>query len=407
MRQVTLECTDAIEQLGIWEGEIAIQTMATADTIITAIVAAAYTPPATAYDAGINVFPTSCERWAWSTGMSGQEPGRSQTPTEKVSALDRITDVCTADWGRFFIAGDGTATYYNRHRMPLDSTTELTLDNGMSGMGYVKEVGTIRNQVEVTCNPRDIGEVLEVVGQLTQRSAPILEATGDPNDERVFTIRFRDPSNSAKAIGAKDCLTPVAVTDMFATDDEAGAGTDESANVTIAATFYGDHAEITLTNTTASPVWVHRLRVRGYAVRARDMVTMTASDATAITAYGKRKLPILVPMMSWPENAQTLADHLLAVYKDPVNQVTDLMFVANDTATLLEAARDLELMDRVVVTETQTGLSAMVGHVNFIEHDIDGECKHIVKLNLETPYVLGTPFRLDTSQLDSGHLLIY
>jgi len=408
MQQAVLACVDAMELLDIFEGDIAIQIDAQADDIVNAVVNAAYTPPSESYDAGINLFPTSCERWSWSVGISGQESGQSRNPTETVSAIDRITDACTSDWGRFFIAKDGAATFYNRHRMPLDDSTDLTLNDDMMQMDYRKTKDTIYNHVEVTCNPRDIAEVVEIIGEITQtHQPPILEANGDPGDTRAFTIRFRDPSNRTKAIGGYSCITPVAGTDYITTDDEPGAGTDQSANVNVSETFYGDHAEIELENTNAFPVWVQTLQVRGYAVRSRDMITMTASDATSITAYGKRKLPILVPMMSWPEDAQTLSDHLLAVYKDPVHVVENLWWQGNDSQTLLEAARDIELGWRVDLTETQTGLSNMIGHVFAIQHEIDGECNHRVGISLETPYVLGTPFRLDTSALDSGHLLIY
>jgi hypothetical protein len=73
----------------------------------------------------------------------------------------------------------------------------------------------------------------------------------------------------------------------------------------------------------------------------------------------------------------------------------------------MEAARDLELLDKIELTETQTGLSALTCHVFALEHAIDQECNHRVTISVETPYVLGTPFRLDSSQLDSGDLLIY
>ncbi len=403
MRRVTFECVDAISILDRHEGETSIRISAYADDVIAEVVAAAYTPPATDYEAGINLFPVSCERWAWTTGTSGQESGRNETPTEQVCALDRIADACIGDWGRFFIKGDGTAAYYNRHHMPLDASTVAVLDDTMTEMGYRKTADTIYNHIEVTCNPRDIGQVREVLGEFSQSRATVIEA----NSSRTFILRFRDPYNTTRLVGGYNCRVPVANTDYQCTDDEAGDGTDVTASVTAAATFYGDHAEITLTNALAAPVWIQKLQVRGRAVRTRDMITMIASDAVSIAAYGKRKLPVLVPMMSAPEDAQTLADYLLAIYKDPVHEIRNLAFVANDSDVLMTAARDLDLMDRIEVTETQTGLSSMVGHVFALTHEINSECQHTVQMSLETPYVLGTPFRLDISQLNSGHVLIY
>lgn len=135
---------------------------------------------------------------------------------------------------------------------------------------------------------------------------------------------------------------------------------------------------------------------------------MSASDATSIAAYGKRKLAISAPLMNTQAEALALAEYLLDVYKDPVDCVEGLTFQANRNATLIAAARDLELQDRVIVSETQTGLSAVTGFIYSIQHAITANGRdHRVTLNLQTGYDPGTPFRLDDSTLESGHVLIY
>lgn len=400
-RQAVLECVDAISMLDRYEGEVALQTDVYADDLIEDVVAAVYTPPDTDYDEGVNLFPTSCDRWSYGPRVNPDNPGGAAV--ENVRAMDKILDCCTADWGRFFVKGDGTAAYYNRHHMPLEDTITLTLDNTMVAMGYRKADDTIFNYVQVTCNPREIGQTREVLGEISGDDPPRIEASADI----TLTLRFRDPSNTSRHIGGLSCLTPVATTDYECTDDEGGEGTDVTTDVTPTATFYGDYAEIKLENTTAAPVWVQKLQVRGYAVRAREPVTVTAQDATSIAAYGKRKLTLNVPLMSWTAHAQSLADYLLAVYKDPQHDVHGVSFIANSDATRLSFARDLDLLDRVSITETQTGLSAFLGHVYALEHVINSKWHHVVTMDLETPYDVGTPFRLDTSALNSGHVLIY
>ncbi|HUW32262.1 MAG TPA: hypothetical protein VM223_11670, partial [Planctomycetota bacterium] len=114
------------------------------------------------------------------------------------------------------------------------------------------------------------------------------------------------------------------------------------------------------------------------------------------------------PLMSSQADALSLAGYLVTVYKDPVDCIEGLTFSANRTATLIAAARDLELQDKVVVTETQTGITAAVGYIYSMRHTIvRGGKDHRVTLNLQTGYDPGTPFRLDDSALNSGHLLIY
>ncbi len=401
-RQCTLDCVDAISKLDRYEGEIALQTDVYANTIIKAVVDAVYTPPAESYQSGLNLFATSGDRWSWEK-REGGPPMRG--PYEAIRASDKILDACTADWGRYFIAADGTSTFANRHQMPLDTTIELALDDTMVAMDYQKSAGTIYNYIEIRCFPRTIGQVYEVLGGLYQDDAPQIAGSA----ASVFVIRFRDPSNPALTIGGKDCVTPVAGTDYHCTDDVEGEGTDMDASVTCAAAFYGDWAELTLTNASANPVYVQKLQVRGYAVRSNDPVTVVAQDAvTSIPKYGKRKLALSIPLISRPEHAQMLADHLLLVYAAPVHEIRGVTFFANRNATQMAAARDLELMDKVALTETQTGLSAVATHIYGIEHMIDHQTVHKVSLDLETPFTYaGTPFRLDISALNSGDVLIY
>jgi len=150
------------------------------------------------------------------------------------------------------------------------------------------------------------------------------------------------------------------------------------------------------------------LQVRGKAVRSREPVTVIAQDATSIAAYQKRKLSLQAPLISDPQQAQEIADYLLGYYKDPLNEVQGIAILANKDATWMAAVRDLELCDRVVITETQVGLSAWAGYIYALTHTIDHRYNHKLSFNLEEAYPLaGTPFRLDTSALNSGHVLIY
>lgn len=392
-RRATLDCVDATSLLDLFEGEVALLTNVYADDVIDAVVSAVYTPPATNYQVGINAFPTSSEGWA-----------HQGDATEEVKASKKIEDVCVSDWGRFFIAGDGTPTFYNRHQTPLDSSTVLTIDDTMLGMAYRKTVGTVRNHVEVTCYPRSVGATYEVLGRLSQQDAPRIEASG----AQTFVLRFRDAVNSKVKVGGLDCLAPVAGTDFLCTDGVAGDGNNENSNITPSATFYGDKAEVTLTNGAAYPVYVQRLQVRGKAVRAREDVTMVSTDATSITAYQKRKLPVRAVLMSDPPSAQALADYLLEYYKDPLNEVGGIEILANKDAAWMAAVRDLELLDRVVITETQTGLSSYAGYVYTLNHKIASRWEHRLTFDLETAFtIVGTPFIIESSTFNSGHVLIY
>ncbi len=404
-RRATLRCVDALALLDAEEGRIPLLESVTADTIIEAVVDTVYTPPATNYEPGKSRFPFSSDRWTSAAGLTVGPTANGQgrrPPTEAGSAAQKILDACSSDWGRFFISKAGAPTFFNRHHMPLDTAIELTLSDDMKRLGYSKSVSQVYNLVEVTCHPRSVGQVYEVLGRISQGVAPRIEA----GETQTFTLSFRDPA-TGDAVGGKGVLTPVSGTDYAATDDEAGEGTDVTASVSASLSVYGDSAEVELENTSGDAVYIQQLQVRGYAVRVREPVTMRASDGTSQAAYQKRKLPIDAPLLNSQHVARRLAEYLLDVYKTPRNVVRGVELLANRSAAFLAAARDLELLDRVVVSESQTGLSSYAAHVMGMRHTIPNKHQHWVSLDLETAYTVGQPFRLDSSALNSGHVLIF
>ena len=380
-RQAVMECVDAIALLDRYDGEIALQTNTYADDIITSVVAATYTPPATNYQSGINMFPTAADRWtgrllAW----EGYGGGAGSGVLQRVNAANKIQDACAGDWGRFFISKAGAPTYYNRHQMPFDTSTALTLDDDIVGMDYEMGVSDIYNTIEVTCHPRKIGEVNEVLGEMDQNHAVMIEASG----AEVFDIQFRDPSNNAIQLGGKTVVTPVRTTDFTVTSDEAGEGDDETLNVTATMAAYGDHATITITNDVARIVWLQpTLQVRGLAVRSLEPVTVLKEDVTSQGLYEKRRLRIDASLMSNPIHAENLAEWLLAYYKDPMHDIRGVTIFGNTNATFMAAVMNLELMARVVLTETQTGLSAQATYIYSMQHQISRGSIHTLTLDLE------------------------
>lgn len=402
-RNAVIECVDAMALLDIFEGRIAIQVNAYADDIISDVVDDVYSPPATNYQAGINQFPTSGEHWTINQALAQVGTGQAAVQ-ENARAAQKIQDACVADWGRFFISKAGAPTFFNRHQMPLYTSTALTLDDNMQELAYEKRVSDVYNWVEVTYLPRAVSEGNEVLG----RFAPEKAARIGPLETDTFVINYRDPINQAIAIGGISVLSPVNGTDYAVTDDELGEGADISANLNISFTAYADKAEIEIENTDASDdAYIQFLQVRGKAVRSREPETVVAADNTSINAYGQRKLPVKAPLMANNAQAQALASYLLDVYKGPQHIVDEVRILANKSDTFMKAVRDLELMDRVSITETQTGLSAFVGHIYRMRHVIASKREHWLSFALETPYdVGGTPFILGDT-LDSGHILIY
>ena len=400
---VAFECVDDMAKLDAFKGEIALQTDTRAHTIIAAVVAAAYTPAATNYENGVNIFPVAADRWSYE-GVTVNSGRRG--PTEMVTASQKITDATVSDWGHFFIAKDGTPTYYNRHHEVLDTTTVLELE-AMSRLTYQKSTWQVVNYVEVTCYPRTIGIVPEVLGRLSQTAAPSIATLATD----TYVLHFRDPVNQGIELGGLNPITPdvgdAARTDILCTDDPAGGGADVTGVIVVTMTDYGDRVELALENTGAGTAYVQRLQVRGYAVRSREPVTVIAQDAVSIAAYDRHELPINAPLMSSIAEAQALAEHILDYYKLPLDEVPSVTFSAHVNATLMEAARDLELLERVWIYEEQTGVEGYF-YIYGISHRIRDNYNHEITLSLLKAYDIGgTPWIWNTSLWDGPDVWVY
>jgi hypothetical protein len=108
--ECVIDCTDAMAILARQRIGVAHADSKAVDAAISAVVSAAYTPPATRYA---------------DNGDSLYHYGRSWQP-ERTTALDALREICAAVYGRFYIARDGTATYISRDDR-LDSSTPLAL----------------------------------------------------------------------------------------------------------------------------------------------------------------------------------------------------------------------------------------------------------------------------------------
>ena len=402
-RRALLRCVDRVSDLDRFSGDVALQTGVWADDIIQAVVAAVWTPGTTNYEAGVNQFPISGDITAGPLGWAGVGRIFVHGPQE-IRASDKIADACMADWGRFFVSGAGVPTFYNRHHVPLYASADFALDNTMTAMDYEMSDTEIYNYIEVTCHPRSISETYEVLGRIEQSHAPMIDA----NAATTFDIHFRDPSNNAIHVGGLAVIEPVLGTDYTVTNDQAGEGDDESSNVSAGIVAYGDHAEVTLTNAAAYPVYVQNLRVRGLAIRTREPITVVAQDATSIATYGLRKLALDAALLASDVAALALANYLLSYYKDPLHDVRGVTFFANRDAALMAAARDIELLQQVTLTEDQTGLDAEALFIYAIRHHITPPGVHRVSIDLEQPYAIGgTVALVDDAHVDGPEVVIY
>lgn len=403
-KTLALECVDAIALLDMHEGAIPLQFNAQAHEIVSAIISSVYSAPGTNYENGINSFPTSGERWSGLRSGMTLMP-RMAGPQEVINASGKLTDTAVSDWGRFFIDGQGRPTFHNRHHQLLNTTPRLTLVNQMHGMDYALEAMAIINDVEIQYSPRVIGGRGEVLGSLSPGRAIAI----DGNSSEQFTLRYADPANSEVRVGGYQLVIPLqSGTDFMVTSDEAGEGNNENGSVSINVDGHADQAEITVTNNVNRTVYLQKLQIRGRAVRVRRPETARAFDGTSINTYRRRVAALTAPLMNSHAQAQRLAEHLIDQHSEPRDMVTGVRIYANRNSTFLNAVRQMELGDRVRITEDHLGLSNFDSVVYHMEHRIEHPGYHELVIAVHEPYsVSGTPFRIGVSQFNQNHELVF
>lgn len=371
-RRVVIECVDGIAILQILEVLIALQENVRGDTLIGTIVSNAYTPPGTAYDVDLETFIFAGDKWSDDLVYGGGERKR---------ALEAIRDVCASNWGWFYVRRDGYAVFENRHHRLLDQTGAATLDGTMatSKWRYRKSVESVFNEVEVTAHPRNVGGSNEVLWSLDTDNTPVVQ----PGQKIVYAAYFRDPNNKDFKIGGKTVVAPAATTDYTMNSADGGGGSDRTADFGVSATVYANRADIAVTNNGATVAYITKLQIRGLAVRVYAPPTFRAVDPTSQSAYQKRTLTVDAVLDDSGNFADSAKDYLLGRYKDPLDEITGVAFSGNRSAALLGYARDLEISDRVTLTESQTGTSAADFFLTAIEHIVGAGKFHSVSFDVE------------------------
>ena len=260
-RRAVIDCVDAMALLQPHELNIVLQENQRGDQLISTIVSDVYTPPGTAYDSDVDIYPFAGDKWSDDLvyGNSRQR------------ALKAIRDICSSNWGWFYIRRDGYPTFENRHHRILDTTSIATLTNTMTGLDYSKSISTVYNDINVTAHPRDIGSASEVLWSLDATR----EVTLSPSQVVTYRARYRDPNQTGFDIGGACMITPASTTDYSFRTSPSGLGIDLTSELTISASLRANNADLQLTNSGSSTGYLNLLQVRGFAVRVFAPVSYT------------------------------------------------------------------------------------------------------------------------------------
>jgi len=289
------------------------------------------------FEAGVSTFLFAGDNWSGSTTIFGA-----------------AQDTVGREYGRMWQARDGSLHAINRHNLIKDKTTDVTLSNTMSDMQY--EYG----------DPEDMANVVSVKARTRRETAtqvvaglqnPISIAGGGGTVDVTYIVESQE---SGVSLAVKSPITPAQTTDFLVNVASDGSGTNITSDCTgaiIADQSFATRVGVRYTNNNASAGYITFGQLRGTKLDEFAVVEQTQTDDTSVATYGKRQLTWEYAADS-TDTADALGEFILLERKDPRGRVTGISFKPQTSAALLTASLSNSIFARVVVTETQTGISS-------------------------------------------------
>lgn len=120
----------------------------------------------------------------------------------------------------------------------------------------------------------------------------------------------------------------------------------------------GNATDFEVTNNGDEGVYLTRLQVRGRPVRKYDPVTSFVEDEDSIAAIGEKLVTIDQSYQADPNRGVQAAEYLLYLHGPRTDRAEQVQFLANLSEDHMNAALDLEIGERIGMSEEVTGLSA-------------------------------------------------
>lgn len=268
--------------------------------------------------------------------------------------------------------GEGVLHWQNRAYRTIASrslTVQYTLHDGTGASGLVYQSFTydprwedIVSRVTIATNQRQIDVSPSVVWQLGTTFHPVV---GTPE---IIWARPRDPFFNA-------------ITPALGTDYTVAGGT---VDIALAWTT-GAIAKLTVTALTADPIISDlQLRAQPYTV-----IGATEIESSVPAEEGDEKT---LKIDAWPEldpaHAQAIANSYMFRYQGS-RPTIDLTFQNIDTAHMA-AILDIQISDRVAITNQHLGLIGSHAWVEKITHTITTGGKHQLTLSCEPVFEIGS-----------------
>lgn len=242
--------------------------------------------------------------------------------------------------------------------MLLDETEDLTItDDDILPDTEISYGNKVINSVEILDHPRKIDAAATTV-LFTLQTATQLAAGASV----TFWGTYHDPTGGDTRVNGTAMVTPVSGTDFKAFANADGTGTDYTANMTVVATYFSAQAKFVVSNTGGAAFYFGgpsiKFQCRGKGIYLYDAARVVAEDATSIAIHGTRPLTFDWLYSYAGINAQSAANSILALYKDPSTSIDTLKLFANKNPKNMMAFLFWEVLQNPTITETVTGINS-------------------------------------------------
>lgn len=258
----------------------------------------------------------------------------------------------------------------------------------VDGMRVTIGISPVINLVQMVVYP------VETVGtaQTIWKAQSVLRIA--PGQTRVIVAAFRD--DNGERVGAVNVTEPVAGTDYTINENSNGTGFDYTLTPSIDfdTTIEATRAIFTITSTALGPLYFTLLKIRGKPIRVWDPIVIEEVDATSQSTYEKRELVLDLAMQADTVFAQSYADYLIDRYKNPFMMVDQVTIQGRDEI-VSQNIFSLELMDKVMIHDSHTGVDMLEHRIRGIEYEINaqtfGATLYLERSDDQRYWLLGVP----------------
>ena len=150
--------------------------------------------------------------------------------------------------------------------------------------------------------------------------------------------------------------------------------------------YYGETFSFELIQTVAADAYVTKLIIRGQPLVPLETMTLIASDATSIAAYGKRTYSLSTQYSLSQDDTQVILNTILATNKDPRVNNLIVTFQGLKPGTFKDSVIAADISTRITLINTSLGIDGDF-FVNNIKHSItEAGLFYTVEWRLERVY---------------------